>query len=91
MNTVTLDTEAVASASLAISEKIQPMLRGLGPDVQGAVLADLVSLWLAGHNPKIRNRSLRVWLIHMEKLIDASEKQIIERLGRDPWAKEEET
>ena len=31
-----------------ISEEIQPFLQGHGMRTQGAVLADLVSLWLAG-------------------------------------------
>lgn len=29
-------------------EKIRPLLRGLGAHIQGAVLADLTSMWLAG-------------------------------------------
>ena len=31
------------------AETIWPMLAGLGPDVQGAVLADLVATWIVGH------------------------------------------
>lgn len=30
-------------------ESIRPLLAGAGPKVQGAVLGDLVALWLAGH------------------------------------------
>ena len=32
-----------------ISKEMQGMLHGQGPLVAGAVLADLVSLWIAGH------------------------------------------
>jgi hypothetical protein len=30
-------------------EKVRPLLAGKGPAVQGAVLADLLAMWLAGH------------------------------------------
>jgi hypothetical protein len=30
-------------------ERIKPLLAGHEPEVQGAVLADLLGLWLAGH------------------------------------------
>jgi hypothetical protein len=32
-----------------VAERIKPLLAGHDPAVQGAVLADLVGLWLAGH------------------------------------------
>lgn len=32
-----------------IAEKIYPMLFGLHPTVQGAIIADLTATWLAGH------------------------------------------
>ncbi len=41
--------EAAGAEALRVSKHIQPMLKGLGADIQGAVLADLLSLWLAGH------------------------------------------
>jgi|SRR5262252_2912980 len=34
---------------LATAEAIKPLLAGLGPEVQGAILAELVSIWLRGH------------------------------------------
>lgn len=33
----------------AIAAAIKPLLAGKTPTVQGAVLADLLALWLAGH------------------------------------------
>ena len=33
----------------AVSAEIQALLAGLGARTQGAILADLVSMWLAGH------------------------------------------
>lgn len=33
----------------AIAETIHPLLAGHPPDIQGAVLCDLLAMWLAGH------------------------------------------
>jgi hypothetical protein len=43
------DASADATLALQIVERIKPILAGQPPTVQGAVLADLLSLWLAGH------------------------------------------
>lgn len=37
---------------IATTAKISPLLSGKHPDVVGAILADLVSMWLAGHQPR---------------------------------------
>jgi hypothetical protein len=34
----------------SIADRIKPLLAGQSPDVQGAVLADLLAIWLAGHH-----------------------------------------
>jgi hypothetical protein len=31
-------------------DRIKPLLAGHSPDVQGAVVADLTAIWLAGHH-----------------------------------------
>ena len=63
-----------ASETLQLSADIQPMLRGHGPMVQGAVLADLVSIWLAGFWPReVREEILTDWIATMRKLIPHSE------------------
>lgn len=54
--------------ALQIADTIKPMLRGLGPDLQGAVLAELVSLWQAGHRPDLREEVLNAWLDTMRDL-----------------------
>jgi hypothetical protein len=33
----------------ALVRKIMPLLKGKSPEVQGAALADLLAMWLAGH------------------------------------------
>jgi hypothetical protein len=35
---------------VALIDAIRPLLAGHGPDIQGAVLADLLAIWLAGHH-----------------------------------------
>jgi hypothetical protein len=38
------------SEVVAIIAQIRPLLAGHVPEVQGAVLADLLAIWLAGHH-----------------------------------------
>jgi len=44
-----IDVKAWQAEIEAILEQIRPLLAGLGSVLQGAVLAELVSMWLAGH------------------------------------------
>jgi hypothetical protein len=34
----------------AVVERIKPILMGRAPEIQGAILADLLATWLAGHH-----------------------------------------
>jgi hypothetical protein len=47
--------------------RIKPILAGHSPDIQGAVLADLLAIWLAGHidpdSPR-ETRKIRDSLLH---------------------------
>jgi hypothetical protein len=43
------DADTMARESQALANRIKPLLAGHSPLVQGAALAELVSLWLAGH------------------------------------------
>lgn len=87
----TLDSKNAAMRALKTSREIQPLLAGLGPDIQGAVLADLVSLWVAGHAPELRETMMHDWFDAMKELIAPSELQImeqleqLEQLGLNPW------
>ncbi len=38
-----------AARADAVMLRIQPLLAGHGPDLQGAVITDLVAIWIAGH------------------------------------------
>jgi hypothetical protein len=65
---------------------IRPLLAGKSAAVQGAVLADLLSLWLAGHvvadDPKatkrIRENLLELHLEAMWRLVEVNYRELIE-------------
>lgn len=73
-----------AMIAMKVSRAMQPFLRGLGNEIQGAVLADLLSLWLAGHiadtaenTRKLRDDILVQHIAAVCDLIPKSEKQIL--------------
>lgn len=73
-------TRLMKSAERIVRE-INPLLQGKGPEVQGAVLADLVSMYFAGHHPMIREQSIEQWLKTMRSLIAPNEAAILELYG----------
>lgn len=42
--------DEVAHQVPSLVERIKPILAGLEPELQGAVIADLLAIWLAGHH-----------------------------------------
>jgi hypothetical protein len=58
----------------SISARMHPSLAGQSPEVQGAVLAELVSLWIAGHHPDLREDLLDGWIALVRALVPISEK-----------------
>jgi hypothetical protein len=56
-----MNPDEAATRTLELCKKIGPFLHGQGPEVQGAVLAELTSMWLAGHHPGVRDT---VWRAH---------------------------
>jgi hypothetical protein len=68
MSSLSLDVDRI----LATVESIKPLLAGLHPGVQGAALAELLAIWLAGHRTSdpdatkaLQHRLLRM---HMDKV-----------------------
>lgn len=47
-----------ATQAMGIAKSIKPLLAYKGPDVQGAVLAELLATWLAGHRRDMRDEIL---------------------------------
>ena len=66
--------KSLAREASVISNKIEPMLAGLDPRVQGAVLADLLATWLAGFPRHGRELMLQAHLEGMRPLIEVNEK-----------------
>jgi hypothetical protein len=46
---VTAQVRRFSRQADALTLRIQPLLAGHGPELQGAVLADLCAIWIAGH------------------------------------------
>ena len=82
-----------ASRALSLRYKIMPILEGHGPDVQGAVLADLLSLWLAGQivlddnggidreqTVKMREDMLALHIEHVRLMLPSSEAEVLHKL-----------
>ena len=42
-----------------IVEAIRPIIGGKPPQIQGAVIADLLSIFIAGHHPLIRDQVMK--------------------------------
>jgi hypothetical protein len=59
----------------ASAQKMRDMLAGHNPIWQGAVLCDLLAMWLGGHNPEQRDELLT---LHIERA-----KALVEMY--DPW------
>ena len=68
-------------AIIAISRQIKPHLVGAGASIQGGVLADLVSLWLAGHHPDLREEMFAEFIRVTRRLVPVSEKEIFGEQG----------
>jgi hypothetical protein len=67
----------VEHVSRWISRKLQPMLKGRPPNVQSAVLADLLSIWLAGHwPPQAREELLADFVKLVRDIVPETEKQL---------------
>ena len=75
------DTRKLLETAQRLVNEIGPMLHGKGPDVQGAVLADLASMWLAGHSPAIREEVMKMHFQAIRDLIPESEKQLFGKAG----------
>ena len=65
---------AHTNRALEIIAEIKPILKGEEPGVQGAVLAELLSLWLAGWAPQLRKEVLDFHLEEVRELTKLNEK-----------------
>lgn len=89
-----MNERKITAAILTASEKIAAVLEGLGPEMQGAILAELFSRWLAGHMvpdkpgsfevEKMRQEVVENWLTLVYKMTPANEAMIREQNGLPP-------
>jgi hypothetical protein len=68
-------------------ETIRPLLAGKGAPIQGAVLADLLAIWLAGHimtddaaTAELREELLANHIAMVRRLIGPNEAEMMSRL-----------
>lgn len=59
--------ELIAKSDAAV-EQVKPLLGGLGPAVQGAVVAELAALWIAGHQRELREEMMDLHFKTVRKL-----------------------
>src|SRR5262245_5033471 len=68
-----MTSEEIATRALELAERIKPLMAGQGSDVQGAVLLELVSLWLTGLHPDLREERLAHWIESLPQMVRANE------------------
>jgi actin-like ATPase involved in cell morphogenesis len=66
-------TDIMALKVEQIVDAIKPHLSGHPPEVQGAVIADLLAIWLAGHPPELREAAMEFHMEMVRELIVAEE------------------
>ena len=69
--------DAFSARADAVVAAIMPHLSGLDPELQGAVLADLVAIWLGGHRADepdaadaFRRELLGLFATHVMELVE---------------------
>lgn len=55
-------------------EAIRPHLAGKGPHIQGAVVADLMAIYLAAHAPQVREAAREAMMKTIDRLIVENER-----------------
>ncbi|MET3995975.1 hypothetical protein ABID65_007647 [Bradyrhizobium sp. S3.9.2] len=73
----------------ALVEEIKKLLRGQGPEFQGAAPCDLVSMYFAGHHPALREEVIEHWIKTMRALIPPNEEALFAHYGKpEGWEKQ---
>lgn len=60
---------------------IKPLLAGREPEVQGAIMCELLAIWLAGHAPIIRDAVLETHVKLVREMIPISEWELFGKKG----------
>ena len=91
-----MDSKDVANEGIEIARRIAPQLAGLNTDIVGVALADLLSIWLAGHvvvgnvaeTAKMREVILAKHIDTVRSLILVNEMMLEERAAKKELAAE---
>jgi hypothetical protein len=75
------DVGADGTGSLQLAARIRPLLAGHPSMVQGAAMADLVSIWIAGYPPDERAAMLALFISAVTWMIEPSAAQLLEDSG----------
>jgi hypothetical protein len=67
--------------ALAIADEVAKLLRGWGPEIQGAILAELTSRWLVGHPNFVRGDLLAMHIESINQLVPTSEEVLFDGKG----------
>jgi len=65
--------------------RVKPLFAGRHAQAQGAALAELTALFLAGHHPALREEIKRLHFEYVEKLIPVMENEIFPNGVPDEW------
>jgi hypothetical protein len=65
--------ETTARRVVNKANKVRSLLAGLPPDMQGAILCDLLATWLVGFPPQVREEMLEMHLAMLRPLIDVND------------------
>jgi hypothetical protein len=71
-----MSADQAARMVAQMTDRMKSLLVGFPPDVQGAMLADLTAIWLAGHAPQIRRVIYDQHAAMIWPLVEANEKII---------------
>lgn len=69
------EKDALARVAAFLQAQIEPLLKGHDPRVQGAVLSDLVAIWIAGHAPALREQMIQLHLATVRDLVPNAEER----------------
>jgi hypothetical protein len=69
--------------ALELAAEIRPLLAGKPPEIQATALADLVSMFIVGHAPEIREEAIAMFFQAVMALVPINEAELFP--DGSPW------
>lgn len=66
----------------SVLNQVRPLLAGRPPEVQGAILAELLATFIAAHHPSLREEILTIHVDIVRKLVPECEAEIFAKRER---------